>query len=309
MISGVHCPNGPITQSDLDAIKAGGFKGALIMSYHHTVEDIQRLRAVGIKHFVIRLPASIWDRPEGKYIPSAIDYCAECREQLDPLIEVVPDADIQIDNEPNWRDQWPSMWLSWAGRFAGPGDWRAWMSDVLDILLFEYPHLNWGYTPMAWTEPHSEDWMHPDLIARCKKIHVHTYWQSLRTDPPGTPHPPGPSPMYYEQFGLNAAYIHSKFPDKPIVILEYANSLTDRRGTDKEVPQPLIWDAMRRQYPLWLAWCASQGYIEGAYMFIQGGQGWTGFNPSQSVLEAVKGAIKYVPPVPHEEAWRVRGGI
>lgn len=313
-ISGAHCPNGPITLADLDAIKLGGFTGAKVLSYHHTVEDIKRLKKVGIKHFAIRLPDSIWPVLDGgeqdtghRFIPSALDYARRCESQFLPLIEEVPDADLILDNEPNYRGQWPSMWLAWAGRFAGSGDWRAFMADVLDILLFEYPHLNWCFTPMAWTEPNSEEWMHSDLIGRCKKVTCHSYWQSQRTDPPGTPHPPGPSPMYYEQFGGNAAYIHSKFPDKRIVIGEYGNSLTDRRNTPQEVHPVLIQDAMRRQYPLFLSWCASQGFIDAAYVFIIGGVGWEGFEPLQPVLEAMSSAIKHLPSFPVPPQNRVLG--
>lgn len=293
-IHGAHAPNGPITQEDIDAIKAGGFNGVKLLSYHHTQEDIRRLRGIGVRRFAIRLPDSIWPilDEEGndtgrRFFPSALDYVARCNSQMLPLLELAPDADLILDNEPNVRGQWPSMWLPWANRFAGSGDWRAFMADVLGELLWEHPDLNWCYTPMAWTEPNAEEWMHPDLIKRCKKITVHSYFQSLRTDPPGTPHPPGPSPMYYQQFGANAEYIHDLFPDKPIIVGEYGNSLTDRRGTPQAVLQPVIWDAMRRQYPLWIAWAASRGYVEAAYLFIIGGQGWAGFNPDRDVLRAL----------------------
>lgn len=310
-ISGAHLPNGPITQADLDAIKAGGFTGVKLLSYHHTQGDIRALRAIGIRHFAIRLPDSIWPvldeqgRETGRrYIPSALAYADRVNEQMLPLLELAPDADLILDNEPNYRGQWPSMWLPWANRFGTSGDWRAFMRDVLDDLLWEHPSLNWCYTPMAWTEAGSEEWMHPDLIKRCRKLTCHSYWQSLRTDGPNAPHPPGPSPMYWQQFGANAAYIHNLFPDKPIIIGEYANSLTDRRGTPQEVPQAQIHDAMRRQYPLFLEWCASTGYIEAAFLFIIGGQGWKGFEPSREVLEAMAQSLI----VPQGQSGRVVGG-
>lgn len=298
LLSGAHAPNSPLTERDVDLINIGGFKACKLLTYHHTPVDVMQLRArTHVRRFMFRTADSIQPELDAqgrdtgrRYILHWTKYVAQLEKQLAPLIMAAPDAEVVIDNEPNVPRQWPSIWFAndkepGGGHWGGAGDWRAWMQDVLNYLLPRYPDIRWTYTGMSWTQPGAAAWMHSDLINRLKRIAVHSYWQSTRDDgPQGS----NPSPMFQLNFGANAVDIHNRFPGHELIIGEYANSLTDRRGTPQAVPQSVIWEAMKRQYPKYLRWVASERYVSAAYLFIVGGTAdWAGFQPNLDVLAAV----------------------
>jgi hypothetical protein len=270
----------------------GGFQSVKLFTYHHSGHDIERLKAVGFKNVISRLPDTIWKRDEERYVPSPQDYLARAIYGYAP--EGNPGAmqhyqqgirHFVFDCEPNRVTQWPSIHHpeNRTGRME-PKDYAWFVRQVKPGLEAELPGATIAFPGLSYAQEDSPDyWLRElaGLISQFTYMHVHSYWQSVRDDgPEGL----NLSPMFWQNFGANVIHYRRLFPTVRLVIGEYGNSLTDRRGTQGEVPQPLIWEAMRRQYPKWLRWLRTLGYVEAAYLFIIGGQGWSGFNPSPLVL-------------------------
>jgi hypothetical protein len=293
-LSGAHAPNGPLTDVDIYSMLVGGFQSVKLLTYHHNSGDVERLKSVGIRHITARLPDTVWNKDGRRFVPSPEDY-AEAAIYGNPSVGSVPGAmdlytagirEFVYDNEPNrYPTQWPSIENSGnrTGRME-PKDYAWFTRRVMKMLRDELPEAEIGFPGLSYASEDSPDyWLRElaGLISEFPVVWVHSYWQSIRDDgPEGL----NLSPMFWQNFGANVLHYRHLFPGVRLRIGEYGNSLTDLRGTARAVPQPVIWEAMRRQYPKWLRWVRSLGYVEAAYLFIIGGQGWSGFNPSPLVL-------------------------
>lgn len=269
MWHGAHMANGLITDADARLFWRGQFNAAKLMWYADP-ESVLMLADRGAEHFMVRLPDSTL--ATGR-IPSYQDYARECVETVQKFYDTGI-TDYQLDNEPNlqawgageyWEYQWYIAQVITEMRSALPRDVRI------------------GLAPLAWTALSDElktSWLNAliDVAKRCDFVCVNSYWQSTT----GTS-------ILWEQFGGNAAAIARWLPKKPVVVAEYGTSISAR--TVPPAPPPEAVEAlMTAQYPIWLAWARSVGYIEAAYAFILGGtDDWSGFRLTDPVVKAMRG--------------------
>lgn len=263
MIVGAHAPNGAIQAGDLAILSRWHPGGVLLMPYH-TVEDIHNIRSVAGQNtrIVVRLP----DSSEGGYIPSWRDYAARCWRVIQPA-HLAGVWDFVLDNEPQWQPSWGSG-RAW--------DWAAFMWDVLPEirrLCGTHADIRIGMTPFS--HPELDTWLTASArIARlCDWIAVHSYWQA-------------PQDRYSAQFGMNAATFHRWQPDKPILITEFATSISQ---ITPALAPAAVEDRMVKEYPDWIRAVAALPYVAGAYAFIVGGTPeWAGFRVTYKVADTLR---------------------
>ena len=275
LLSGLHLPNAPVTQTDLDVLGIGQFQCAKIMSYH-TIADVTNARSRGVKRFLVRLPDSVWKHPDGReYIPSFSDYGDSVVERALYFYQAGL-TDGQVDNEPN---------ISWKAHNLGPWVYRAFMLDVLNYIRPRLPaDYRLGFPSVSFaTEWMPMEWLAPmrDLADRFDFLCINSYWQSGRT---GTANILA-GPMTWLQFGGNVTWYETWLPGKPIQVAEWGNSIHEQGGHS-----PAQIEAFKmEQYPLYLKWLNGHRAVEAAYCFIGPGatQDWEGFKVSPAVAHAI----------------------
>lgn len=266
---GAHMPNAHITPDDLCAFRIGGFEAAKLMytdGTKHTPQDVMRLRALGVKHFLVRLPDSV--APDGRWKGDE-EWAEECITAIHAFGDVGV-TDFQLDCEPNLT------WHPLNNRKVAEA-WR-WLTGQVVGMIRTAPGVNdnvrLGLAPLAWndkTYTHVENTWIPEQLQIAHLfdfICIHSYWQ----DGQYFNHPP---------YGGNCTEWHDKLMagvDLPYVVTEWANTSED----------PLIEMLRTKQYPAWLRWIATKPYVEGTYLWILGGTpDWAAHFPTDKVLRAI----------------------
>jgi hypothetical protein len=280
---GAHMANCPITQEDVTLFR-GTFEAAKLMvgnnpDPHHWIhkpEDVQRLRAAGAKHILMRLPDS--GRADGKR-PHFTTYASECEQVVKAFNNAqVGVSEFQLDNEPQEQLAWQEKDSQWV--------YQAFMRGVLRELRNRCPNARFGLAPLSyspkyfggpldkWKEAYSTrlgDGTRP-LCSLFDFACSNVYWQF-------------PKHLKDPSFGGSFQDVR-KWSGLPVVITEWGNSICHA------APPPhrnTIIAAMRKEYPEWLGWLATFQYVEAAYVFILGGtEDWEGFRVTQTIVEAMR---------------------
>ena len=268
MLHGAHLPNGTITPEDLALFVRGRFRAAKLMWYH-TQDDVWDLAQKGCEHFLVRLP----DSTDGQRLKGIGEHARECRAVVERFYEAGV-VHFQLDNEPNllaWGPdrQWEYQWF---------------LSMVVSELQTVLPSdVKLGLPPLAWTALSDEQkasWLKAltNVARRMSFICVNSYYQSKTGNS-----------MLWTQFGGSAQTFHEWMPTKPIMVTEWANSLTQLA---EPPPQEEIARYMVAQYPRWLEWAASQPYIHSTYVYLIGGtEDWRGFRIDGAIADAMRAAL------------------
>lgn len=262
-------PNGPITLDDLCLYKSGGFKTALLMWYH-TPDDVARVREAGAEHIVVRLWDSEFAGADGrKYLPSFTDYAHRAVSTIRAFYSLGV-RDFQMDNEPN---------ITWPEHGQNEWSYQWWANLALPVIrsLTTGMQYRLGFAPMSLATEHGPNRWYSAcraLMGRFDFIAAHAYWQAERH-------------ITSAQFGGFPFTVHQYAPDKPILVTEWASSISQTNpAPDRERREQI----MVEQYPVWLAWARTQPYIEAAHCFLIGGtQDWYGFKLTERIVEAMRG--------------------
>jgi hypothetical protein len=275
--------NCPITKGDIDLF-SGTFEAAKLMvgnnpdpqHWIHTPEDVKRLRAAGATHILMRLPDS--GRPDGTR-PNFMTYASECEQVVKAFNNAqVGVSEFQLDNEPQEQLAWKGDGSEWV--------YQAFMRDVIRELRNRCPNTRFGLAPLSyspkyfggpldeWKKAYSTklgDGTRP-LCSLFDFACSNVYWQR-------------PNQLKDPSFGGSFQDVHN-WSQLPVVITEWANSLAH----DNPAPhRNTIVAAMRKDYPQWLGWLATFGYVEAAYVFILGGtEDWEGFRVTQTIVEVMR---------------------
>jgi hypothetical protein len=276
--SGLHAPNAPFTEADFEVVRLGGFTSCKVMPYH-SVEDVRRLRALGVEHFTLRSPDSVFWSTSGQYIPSYWDYAAHV---ADTVMKVYYEGvrDLQLDNEPN---------ITWRAHRMGPWQYRFFLLHTLSQLRRVLPSdVRIGLPPVSFASEFAPvEWLLPmkDDLAQFDFACVNAYWQSDRTEPAHILH----GPMTWLQFGGVPAWYEQQYTDGkvPLQISEWGNSIHEQAGrTAEEVER-----YRTVQYPLYEAWVANEcPTVEAMHVYIAPGStpDWAGFRVSANVARAMR---------------------
>lgn len=293
MLSGLHAPNamfthverGPtrivLNQEVIEAVTAGKFRSVKLMWYHSPAV-VPLLRALGVEHFLVRLPNSIADTnyPDTLYEPWV--YADVCVSYI-RAFRVEGVLDFQMDCEPN---------ITHALIGRSPDQYVDWLLEAISSI---WGHRNLpndvriGFPPMSMAEKHRPfDWLGPliEVAPRFGFLCVNSYWQSNRQ---GRTHILQ-GPLTWRQFGGACEWYHDWQPDMHIMITEYGNSIHEQTIDGVPVYNPGRMEAFRReQYPIYLEWLAGHPYVESAYVYISPGStpDWAGFRVSPTVAHAM----------------------
>ena len=264
MLSGVHSPNAPWTIADFERFQLGGFRAVELM-WHHTLEDVAQLRALGCDYFLVRLPDSVDNTGRWR---GDLEYAGLC---VETIRKFAPAGirNFQLDNEPN---------LTWPEGEAGT--WRWLLNRVIKLIRTSEdvpPDLRLGLAPLSW-KPSTWKSIQDSWVPEQQKIAdghqflcVHSYWQ-------------GASHYNVPSFGGNATEFHNMFGEgMPILVTEWANSIHEIAPSLDAVETARV-----KQYPQWLGWIATLPYVEATFLYIVGGTAdWKGFWPNEPVLKAI----------------------
>lgn len=252
---------------DLCAFRVGGFNSAKLLytdGTKHTPQDVMRLRALGVKHFLMRLPDSV--APDGRWKGDE-EWAEECITAIHAFYDEGV-IDYQLDCECN---------LTWH-----PLDdpdvaetWRWLTGQVVGMIREAVPDdVRLGLAPLSWKpgiyKQVEEVWIPEQLLIAhlFDFICVHSYWEESAT----FNHPPT---------GGNVTHWHDSLMqgvDLPYVVTEWASTSQ----------APDIEARRIREYPMWLRWIATKPYVEGTYLWILGGTpDWAAHFPTDKVLRAI----------------------
>lgn len=277
MFSGAHAPNSHFMDADFATVELMAARSVKLMPYH-TLDDVARLRALGVEHFTVRLPDSVWPRLNGEYIPSFFDYANQALKSIAYFYHGAGITDMTIDCEPN---------ISWRPHTGyGPWQYRAWLTDVLGYLRPRVPAaVRLGLPPMSFAERYEPlKWLGPliDTATACDFVCVNAYWQSNRQGRENIL----AGPMTWRQFGGCVEWYHDWQPELPLQVVEWGNSIHEQPWFTREQV-----DAFRReQYPLYVEYLRGLGYVEAAHVYLVGGTpDWEGFRVTPAVARAMAG--------------------
>lgn len=269
-MNGFCAPNRlePFNQVELDIIKAGNFQTAKLMDYH-TMAHVSQLRAVGVGHFLARLPTL--NNTADLKLDRHINKC------WDTVVELYQGGAcniFQVDNEPNrLRDE-----LGWRNLL---GVYSSHMRYVMRTLQARCDARGWkvywvlpplSYAPALWDElnlwkttltvpPDHEGKVKP-LAGYCDYAGANCYWQ-------------------YERFMLDGSYgmahgdVHN-WSGLPVIVVEYGYTgyLLIRAGAPVTMAQ--VYATMRKQYRPYVLESARRG-VAASYVFQVGGtEDWAG---------------------------------
>lgn len=294
-LQGLHAPNKSWTEADYDVIRAmqaQSVKLLTITGCQHTVDDVTRLKAIGVQHFTVRL----WDsRDASGRILGDVEYANKCIATIQQFYKAGVRL-FQTDNEPNfqyltqeagpWQYQWlmkrvvpliraavpadvklisPPLSFSpafWAHGGANPGVW------LLDEWFAAFMFTNSGKEPSLWS-------LFDFVGANC-------YWQNDRQ-------------MGDPSFGECWEVVSQKAGGKRVVVLEWASSahqLTNPDGSSRYWPAQV--EALRiAQYPPYLARLEDSGLVEASYAYLIGGTAdWQGFKIDTALGRAMRPVSK-----------------
>lgn len=266
------------------------FTSAKVYQTHgtrHNEGEIDTLRGVGIRHFIMRLGDSMYEpdsRHPHKWWRDPVGYAEDCLRTIGRFTKVGV-LDYILDNEPNITHtqaghtaQEYALWLLEVIGYIRDRNWR----DGWDLP----PNARLFAPPIAWTDeyPHMP-WLEAlaDAFTEFAGLAVHSYWQSSRVGREAIL----AGPMRWERFGANYEWYAEQYPGKPIMISEYGNSIHEQgKHTAEQV------EAFRmEQYPLWLEFARRCPQVEAAHVFISAGctPDWRGFAITPSVARAMRG--------------------
>ena len=278
--AGLHGPNSVWSEADFEAVRAMGARSVKLMPFH-SAEDVRRLRALGVEHFTLRSPDSVWHQPSGKYIPSYWDYAAHV---ADTVLKFYYEGvrNVQLDNEPN---------ITWREHRMGPWQYRYFILHALSTLKRSLPpDVRIGLPPMSFAMEYApHDWLEPmkDDVRLFDFVCCNAYWQSDRVRPEDILR----GPMTWQQFGGVPLWYEAEYSgDIPLQITEWGNSIHEQAGrTPEEVEKYRV-----AQYPLYVEWVRRKcPTVEAMHLFIGPGatEDWAGFRVTPTVAEAMHGAV------------------
>lgn len=248
----------------------------------HNEGEVRKLRELGISHFVLRLSETFYAPDEGHptyWLRDPIGYAEDCLRVIARFVRAGVYDYILGPNEPN---------IYYADKGIGPARHAAYMRTVLAHMKgrkmrdgFDLPDgVRVGLPPIAWTDewPHMP-WLEAtrELAELSDLLYVHSYWQSSRTGRDNIL----AGPLNWERFGGNYRFYQGWCPGKPIMCVEFGNSIHEKRmeGTTLPLFTPQQVEAFRiEQYPIWLELAEAAG-VEAAHVFISDGStpDWAGF--------------------------------
>lgn len=281
----------------------------------HTEADVERLRGVGVEHFLLRLGDSIYEpdaNHDTKWRPEPEQYGEDCCRLIARFVKANV-FEFQLDCEPNIIE---------AEQGFTPDDYARWLARVVGYMLSRKwhdgndldPRVRLGLPPMSMAvEHHPWEWYAP-LKGIARRFHflcTHPYWQSSRTGRENILAGP-----LRERWG-GAIYEEIRDfmriegqPDMPQKATEWANSIhlkTQKiNGFDYPVWNASQVDAFRReQYPIWLEFAQAAGYMEDCYFFTGPGStdDWDGFKPSMAVARVMAAAVAILPGLQDQSEW------
>lgn len=274
--------NAPISDADIAAIKAAGITCVKLM-WHHTGEDIRKLRAAGVTRIIVRLPNS-WEAP--RQVRSFSAYAVLCVRYI-LFFYALGIREFQLDNEPQMDGAWPKKHEWNDGLNQESYDRYAWfIGETLKVIRGSVPgDVRIGLAPFAYSfnETSFEDakkWQRACKNLSVDFLCVNVYWESQDGDE-----------MLWPQFGGIPEVVHS-IDEREQVIVEWGNSV-GRRSNPPAPPQPVVEQCMVEQYPVYLRWLMQHDYITAACVFIlpSGSDPWPPFRITLRVAEAMATAM------------------
>ncbi|HYP40433.1 MAG TPA: hypothetical protein VEX13_08725, partial [Chloroflexia bacterium] len=257
--------NAPFSPEDLGLIR-GTFNGMKLMvgnnvldaegrpdpaRWVHRPEDLAALRAVGVRHFLIRLPDS--GRPDGRR-PLFSEYVAECVPVMEAFF-AAGEREFQLDCEPNEQAAWQGAGAEWV--------YQAFLRDVIRELRSLCPWARIGLAPLSY----SPKWFGGPLDQWKRAFSEALYEKGVKVAPPlcslfdfACANCYWQSPEKITDLGYGAGFREVRsWSGLPVVITEWGNSLCDK----KPVPPPIeeIRTAMCREYPQWLHQVRQYDYV------------------------------------------------
>jgi len=242
---GVHARNAAIEAADKQAIQSAHVEAVKLLVGGNQLSDIDAYRQAGVKTFHARLYT---EEPAQGAGMSAIKFV----QVFTPAIQGYVDKGVtsfEIHNEPNLTlEGYNVTWHT-------PQEFAAWFLQIVQGLRAQFgrnirlgfPGLSPGDEIVGGPRPISDrDFLAgcQDAIAAADFLCVHTYWQSR-------------AEMEDINGGLRfLKEYHDKFPDKPIVISEFANVGNQDPATKGA------------EYAVFYTLCTQYAWIEAVYSFI-----------------------------------------
>jgi len=263
-IRGVCLRNQPqLVASDTSNIKAAAFGSVKAMWYQQPTE----IRALDVP-VLLRLPDSEQVQDGGaKRILGTDEYALQCATIIRQWQAAgVRLLGVQLDCEPNEQASWgqsaywqyQSFWLEAATKLR---------NMVAGVRI--------GFPPLSSNAPLSQ-WLAAcqQAMAAADFVCVDAYWQTRST-------------QFHPGFGGLPAHYRQNM-QKPIILAEWGSSQFSGGGSDGEKLKR--W---RLEYPVYQAWLESLGYVEAAYIFMQGGTlDWQGFDLPTALYPMLAGDLK-----------------
>lgn len=274
MLIGAHAPNGPITSDDIQTMRIMGAQAVKLMAADHSPTDVAKFPGMTV---IVRLPDSRHADGTYSYAPA---YAMECAAYAKMFAKEGVTL-FQWDNEPNiqWRQSEYGAWpyQEWCRQAL-----RTFRANVPSSVKLISPPLSWS--PAYWRSiPDNragtalDDWraafrwtdkgQRPMLWSLFDYAGANVYWQ------------------YKEQladpsFGLSYEQVHDD-SQLPVWVTEFACSANE---PPLKLPGGQVEQLRMRLYPQWLQGCRTDGYVEGACVFIVGGTPeWQGYKLTPAV--------------------------
>ena len=240
---GVHARNAPIEDADKQAVKIGRAEAVKLLVGGNDLADIDEYRKAGVTTFHARLytaePAQDGGMSAAKFVQV---FTPAIREYVAKGVTA-----FEVHNEPNLTTEGYNVtWHS-------PQEFAAWFIQVAQGLRAQFGHaIRLGFPGLS---PGEAEPLRPvsdrdflsgcrDAVAAADFLCVHTYWQSR-----GELEDINGGLRFLKEY-------HEKFPDKMIVVSEFANV-----GGES-------WASKGDQHAVFLTLCAQYAWVEAAYSFI-----------------------------------------